>query len=100
VFLTSAQDRDEYSLSHPGRFTPVERAAGTHWVGGGVGPRPGLDAVAKSKNPCSCRESNSGHWFGHCSDWTTAATVHTFCDNLRYVFWNPLITFTQVFWAV
>jgi len=24
-----------------------------------VGPRAGLDAVAKRQNPCSCRESNS-----------------------------------------
>jgi hypothetical protein len=27
----------------------VERAPGTHWIGGWVGPRAGLDAVAKRK---------------------------------------------------
>jgi len=25
-----------------------------------MGPRAGLDAVAKRKNPCSCREPNPG----------------------------------------
>jgi hypothetical protein len=32
----------------------------THWVGGWVGPRAGLDAMAKEKNPhrCPCRELN------------------------------------------
>jgi hypothetical protein len=32
-------------LSRPGRFTPRERALGTHWIGGWVGPRAVLDAV-------------------------------------------------------
>jgi hypothetical protein len=30
VFLTTALDRDEWSVSRPGRFTPVKGAAGTH----------------------------------------------------------------------
>jgi hypothetical protein len=28
-------------------FTPGERAPGTHWIGGWVGPRTGLDVVEK-----------------------------------------------------
>jgi hypothetical protein len=36
--LTSALDGGEWSASHPGRFTPRERAPGTHWIGGCVGP--------------------------------------------------------------
>jgi hypothetical protein len=47
VCLTSALVGDEWSASHPGRFTPEERAPGTHWIGGWVGPRTGLD-VEKS----------------------------------------------------
>jgi len=39
------------SASRPGRFTPRERAAGTHQIGGWVGPRDGLDAVVKRKIP-------------------------------------------------
>jgi hypothetical protein len=36
-------------LHAPGRFTPRERAPGTHWIGGWVDPRGGLDAVEKRK---------------------------------------------------
>jgi hypothetical protein len=36
--LTSALGGREWSASHPCLFTP-----GTHWVGGWVGPRAGLD---------------------------------------------------------
>jgi hypothetical protein len=55
--LTSALDEDEWSASRPGRFTPRERAPGTYWLGGWVGPRAGLDAV-KRKIPSPRRESN------------------------------------------
>jgi hypothetical protein len=34
--LTSAVDGGEWSASRPGRFTPRERAPGTHWIGGWV----------------------------------------------------------------
>jgi len=30
-----------------GRLTPSERTPGTHWIGGWVGPRAGLDTVSK-----------------------------------------------------
>jgi len=36
--LTSALEGGEWSASSPGRFTPGERAAGTHWIGSWVGP--------------------------------------------------------------
>jgi hypothetical protein len=49
VFLTSALVGVEWSASHPGRFTPGKRALGTHWIGGWVGPRTGLDAVEQRK---------------------------------------------------
>jgi hypothetical protein len=48
----------EWSASRPGRFTPRERAPGTPWIGGWVGPRAGLGAVAKRKIPRPCRDSN------------------------------------------
>jgi hypothetical protein len=56
--LTSALDGDEWSASRPGRFTPKERAPGTHWIGGWVGPGAVIDAVVKRKIPCSRRKSN------------------------------------------
>jgi hypothetical protein len=56
--LTSALDGGEWSISRPGRFTPRERAPGTHWIGGWVGPRAVLEAVVKRKIPISRWESN------------------------------------------
>jgi hypothetical protein len=49
IFLTSALAGAEWSASRPGRFTPGEGAAGTHWIGGWVRPRAGLDDVEKRK---------------------------------------------------
>jgi hypothetical protein len=43
VVFTSALVGGEWSASRTGRFTPGERAPGTHWIGGWVGPRAGLD---------------------------------------------------------
>jgi hypothetical protein len=56
--LTSALDGGEWSASRPGRFTPKERASGTHWIGGWMGPRAVLDAMVKRKIPSPRRESN------------------------------------------
>jgi hypothetical protein len=42
------------------RFTPGERTPGTHWTGGWVSPRAGLDAEARRKILCLCRGSNPG----------------------------------------
>jgi hypothetical protein len=47
VFLTSALVGGEWSESQPCRFTPGERATSTHWIGGWLGPRAGLDDVEK-----------------------------------------------------
>jgi hypothetical protein len=49
----------EWSASRPGRaFTPGERTPGTHWTGGWVGLRAGLDTEATGKILCLCRGSN------------------------------------------
>jgi hypothetical protein len=47
--LTSALVGGEWSASRPYRFTPGESATGTHWIGGWVDPRAGLDDVEKIK---------------------------------------------------
>jgi hypothetical protein len=42
-FLNSVLDGGEWSASRPGRVLPRERTPGTHWIGGWVGLRAGLD---------------------------------------------------------
>jgi hypothetical protein len=51
AFLTSAIDGGEWSALRPVRFITTERATSTHWTGGWVGPRAGLDTVVKRKFP-------------------------------------------------
>jgi hypothetical protein len=46
--LTSALDGGEWSSSRPSRFTPRERAPGTQWIGGWVGPRASVDTAVKN----------------------------------------------------
>jgi hypothetical protein len=42
--------RWEWSTSRTGRFAPmVVRSRVTHWIGGWIGPRGGLDEVAEDK---------------------------------------------------
>jgi hypothetical protein len=55
--LTSALYRGKWSASRLNRFTPRERAPGTHWIGGWVGSRAVVDAVVKRKIPIPRRES-------------------------------------------
>jgi hypothetical protein len=38
----------EWPVSCSGHFTPEERAPGTHWIGGWVGPRTSLDDMERS----------------------------------------------------
>jgi hypothetical protein len=49
IFLTSELGGGEWSASHPGSFTPGERASDTHWMGGWVNPGAGLDDLEKRK---------------------------------------------------
>jgi hypothetical protein len=49
AFLTTSLVGSKWSASRPGRFTPGERTPGSHWIGGWVDPRAGLDDVEKRK---------------------------------------------------
>jgi hypothetical protein len=46
---TSALGAGEWSASRPGHFTAGVKALATHWIGGWVNPREGLDDVKKGK---------------------------------------------------
>jgi hypothetical protein len=48
-FLSSTRDGREWSASRSGRFTNGETAFLTHWIGGSVGLRTGLDAIENRK---------------------------------------------------
>jgi hypothetical protein len=48
-FLTSALVGGEWSASRTSRFTPGERAPGTHWIEGWMNLRVGLDDAEKRK---------------------------------------------------
>jgi hypothetical protein len=58
AFLTSALDGSEWSASCPSHFTRRDRATGTHWIGGWISPRAGLDIVVKRQIPTPCWDSN------------------------------------------
>jgi hypothetical protein len=49
VFLKSERVERDWSASRPGRFIPEERASGTHWTGGYVGPRASLENMENTK---------------------------------------------------
>jgi hypothetical protein len=49
IFLTSALVGGEWSNSRPGRFPPGGKSPGTHWIGGWVDLRAGLDDLEKRK---------------------------------------------------
>jgi hypothetical protein len=57
-FLTPAVDGGQWSVSCRGRFIPTERAPGTYWIGGWMGPSAIVVAVVKRKIPSPRRESN------------------------------------------
>jgi hypothetical protein len=43
----------------PRPLSPGKRVRGTHWIGGWVGFRAGLEVVAKREISCACRGSNT-----------------------------------------
>ena len=57
-FVTAALHRGERAAPRPGGFIPVERARVTHWIGGWVGPRAGVDDFEYRKIPCFRRKLN------------------------------------------
>jgi hypothetical protein len=83
------------SASCPNRFTPRERAPGTHWIGVWVGPRASLDAVVKRKIPSPCQKSNpqsSSPWLTYPSSLIMRFNK-TGCNVCVFSSWSLIILF-------
>jgi hypothetical protein len=81
-FSTSALDGGERSASRPGCALIPGKDPGTHWIGGWVGIRTGLDTDARRKIFCLCRGSNIDRpgvqpVARHYTDWATRLTILT-----------------------
>jgi hypothetical protein len=75
-------------------FTPRERTPGTHWIGGWVGLRAGLDVGARREILCPCQESNSDR---------PARSQTLYCLSYHGSRWLGsvgLISYRQVGWQV
>jgi hypothetical protein len=48
IFLTSALVGNKWPDTCPGRFAPGERVPTTHWIGGWVGLRTGLEVEKRN----------------------------------------------------
>jgi hypothetical protein len=59
-FLSSALKGGVWSGLRLYRFTPGDRTPATHWIGGWVDPRAGMDAMEKRKISFLSRELNPG----------------------------------------
>jgi hypothetical protein len=70
IFLTSAQDGGKWSASRLFCFVPRERALGTHWTRGCMGPGVGMDAV----------EYKISHVPARNRTWAVQSIAHCFTD--------------------
>jgi hypothetical protein len=59
-FLTLQLYGDEWSASRSCRFTLGNMTPSTHWIGGWVSSRAGLDVTEDIKISCPCRKTNPG----------------------------------------
>jgi hypothetical protein len=59
-FLTLALDGVSGQRHAPAALYPRERTLVTHWIGGWMGLRAGLDTEAREKILCLCRGSKPG----------------------------------------
>jgi hypothetical protein len=102
-FLTSTLVAGEWSASSPAHFTPGERAPGTHWTGGWVDLRAGLDDVEKRKNILLCRWIlvilTVTHPFNWCmyADAFLNSLMCKHCVFLGFLAWKPQLCCTYVF---
>jgi hypothetical protein len=75
------------SVTPQPRFTPGERTSGTHWIGGWVGPRAGLDARARRKILCPCRGSKPDRP-------ARSQTLYCLSYSGSHLLWNPKVLYS------
>jgi hypothetical protein len=101
-FSTLALDEDEWSASRPGRaFTPGERTPSTHYTGGWMGHRAGLDTEARGKILCPRRGSNPDRpvvrpVIRHCTDWANPAHK-IYCMGTKIRLFNTNVKFVLLY---
>jgi hypothetical protein len=78
--FTSALDGGESSVSWPG-----ERATGTDWIGGWVGPRSGVNTVEKREISCTRWESNPGRPYRTYTEWATPVRKTISCNYADWI---------------
>jgi hypothetical protein len=98
-FLTSALDGGEWPASGPRSFTPGERATVTHWIGGWVGPRTGVEGniYCRELNPdcpaCNPSPYRLSWYYWYLSEHFLSDQVTDILPPKLYgKFWQPWMT--------
>jgi hypothetical protein len=104
-FLTLALDGDEWSVSWPSHALPLGKGPpGTHWIGGWVGPRAGLDTEAGRKVLCPCRGSNPSclvrsqtlYWMSYSSSYLSTFSMYIYQHVIRWTVKFDSLTMIQI----
>jgi hypothetical protein len=95
-FLTSVLDGGgDLSASRPGRALALGKDTDTHWTGGWVGVRAGLDTDARGKILYLCQGSNPSHSAVQIQKYT-CNSVQRGCAMAQAVSLRPLTAESQV----
>jgi hypothetical protein len=105
VFLFNLDTRRKWvvSITPRPRFTPGERAPGTHCTGGWVGPRAGLAAEDREKILYLCRRSNPGrpvrsqtlYWLNYSAHSDLSAFMLRILPIILPFYYQKIIQFAQ-----
>jgi hypothetical protein len=93
--LTSALDGGEWSASRPDSFNPREWIPDTHWIGGWMSPRAGLDTVVKKKFPAPTGTRTTHHPTRRppLNNWTPSYVFIAWCVVnyvYKYIMYEPV----------
>jgi hypothetical protein len=88
--LISAPDGDEWSASCPGRLLSPGRDPGTHWIGGWVDLRAGLDTESREQSFTSDGDETPvvQSAIRHYTDWVSSAGTFSEASYLTATCWS------------